>query len=81
MGMEHNHSPVAKVVTVSLGVAVKIPTNRDERNSQMQAADAALYQAKNQGRNRVVLSDRDAGNGLPLKHNATDEPGTTVANA
>lgn len=80
-GMEHRHSPVAEVVTVSLGVAVKIPTSRDERNGLVQAADAALYQAKNQGRNRVVLSDRDAGNGLPLKHNATAEPGTTRASA
>lgn len=78
-GMEHRHSPVAEVVTVSLGVAVKIPTSRDERNGLVQAADAALYQAKNQGRNRVVLSDRDAGNGLPLKHSTTAEPGAAGA--
>lgn len=78
-GMEHRHSPVAEVVTVSLGVAVKIPTSRDERNGLVQAADAALYQAKHQGRNRVVLSDRDAGNGLPLKHSTTAEPGAAGA--
>lgn len=80
-GMEHHHSPVAGVVTVSLGVAVKIPTSRDERHGLVQAADAALYQAKTQGRNRVVLSDRDTVNGLPLKNSTAAEPGAAGTSA
>lgn len=79
-GMEHHYSPVAGVVTVSLGVAVKIPTSQDERNSLVQAADAALYQAKHQGRNQAVLFSRHASSDLTLKPAPTD-PGTATASA
>ncbi|MDO9483112.1 MAG: GGDEF domain-containing protein [Hydrogenophaga sp.] len=80
-GMEHHYSPVAGVVTVSLGVAVKIPTSQDERNSLVQAADAALYQAKHQGRNQAVLFSRHASSDLTLKPKALTDPGTTTASA
>lgn len=73
-GMEHRHSPVAGVVTVSLGVAVKIPTNRDDREGLLHAADAALYQAKKQGRNRVLLSEGEAGSASPLPPDAHANP-------
>ncbi|MGE0079841.1 MAG: diguanylate cyclase [Thiohalomonadaceae bacterium] len=43
-------------VTVSLGVAQAGPTH-GERLALLQAADAALYQAKADGRNRVVVAD------------------------
>jgi diguanylate cyclase (GGDEF)-like protein len=56
VGMAHSHSSVTNVVTASLGVAVQIPTLRDEQEALLQAADAALYQAKHGGRNRVVLA-------------------------
>jgi diguanylate cyclase (GGDEF)-like protein len=42
-------------VTLSLGVAC-FPENGRRREHLLQAADAALYEAKNGGRNRVVLS-------------------------
>jgi diguanylate cyclase (GGDEF)-like protein len=46
--------PVA--VTVSVGVAAGV----DDVDAIVRAADAALYQAKDRGRNRVELLDGDA---------------------
>jgi diguanylate cyclase (GGDEF)-like protein len=40
-------------ITVSIGVAGFIPTVHLEKNSLLRRADAALYRAKRQGRNRV----------------------------
>jgi diguanylate cyclase (GGDEF)-like protein len=42
-------------VTVSMGVAC-FPEHGRQREQLLQAADAALYEAKNAGRNRVVVS-------------------------
>ncbi|HVA40980.1 MAG TPA: PAS domain S-box protein [Candidatus Binataceae bacterium] len=42
-------------VTLSLGVAL-FPEDGDSAESLMRAADVALYQAKREGRNRVVMS-------------------------
>lgn len=54
--MPHATSAVAPVVTVSLGVAVGTPAPTDDRERLVQEADKALYNAKHQGRNRVVLA-------------------------
>jgi diguanylate cyclase (GGDEF)-like protein len=54
--MPHASSPVANVVTVSLGVSVGIPAATDEREFMLKKADSALYAAKNSGRNRMVLA-------------------------
>jgi diguanylate cyclase (GGDEF)-like protein len=40
-------------ITVSIGVAGFVPTVHLEKNSLLRRADAALYRAKRQGRNRV----------------------------
>lgn len=56
LGLPHARSPFEKV-TVSIGVAVMIPDNTQEPELLIQKADCALYRAKNQGRNRVDLSD------------------------
>lgn len=42
------------VVTVSIGVATVLPKAGDESSALVEAADAAVYQAKKAGRNRVV---------------------------
>ncbi|PZP28682.1 MAG: GGDEF domain-containing protein [Roseateles depolymerans] len=44
-------------VTVSAGVAVAEPSRGDTAEALMRLADKALYQAKQQGRNRVVVAD------------------------
>lgn len=47
-------------VTISLGVAC-FPDHADSRAALMKAADAALYQAKAEGRDRVVTADSGRG--------------------
>jgi diguanylate cyclase (GGDEF)-like protein len=51
--MEHKSSPMAEVVTLSLGVATLIPDIGSHPSVLLEAADRALYQAKGNGRNRV----------------------------
>jgi diguanylate cyclase (GGDEF)-like protein len=56
-------SAAAGPLTVSVGVAT-FPSHGFELDELMRAADAALYRAKSQGRNRVVLWSPDSGLGI-----------------
>jgi diguanylate cyclase (GGDEF)-like protein len=51
----HHNSLVDSVVTVSLGVATTIPDASDNPQLLIEAADLALYQAKERGRNCVAV--------------------------
>lgn len=51
--IEHKGSPVAANVTVSVGVAVQIPDAGTRAEDILARADAHLYRAKQDGRNRV----------------------------
>ncbi|MGA0611526.1 sensor domain-containing diguanylate cyclase [Caldimonas sp. KR1-144] len=59
MGHAHEPSPHG-VVTASIGVAVSVPTSEHAPQQLLRGADRALYEAKAQGRNRVVLAQRIA---------------------
>jgi two-component system, sensor histidine kinase and response regulator len=52
--LEHLGSPLAPTVSISLGVASTIPTTEVAPEQLVKAADQKLYQAKANGRNRVV---------------------------
>lgn len=53
LGIPHPSSSVGPVVTLSLGLAVLVPEEGMSPNDLVAAADAALFAAKREGRNRV----------------------------
>ncbi|WP_428559913.1 MAG: diguanylate cyclase domain-containing protein [Solidesulfovibrio sp. DCME] len=59
LAIVHAKSPTASVATVSIGVASGVPSNAWRAESLVQTADANLYTAKRQGRNRVIASSLD----------------------
>ncbi len=53
--IEHSGSSIARVLTVSLGGVLVEPDDVLEPAKLLEMADACLYKAKNQGRNRAIL--------------------------
>lgn len=54
LNIEHKAVPL-KVLSVSIGVAFAKDLNPTQKSYIMKTADASLYQAKNKGRNKVVI--------------------------
>jgi diguanylate cyclase (GGDEF)-like protein len=63
-GLTINHRELSITVTASIGVVAFHPQMNDVRH-MMYLADTALYRAKEQGRNRVVIYRREADGELP----------------
>jgi len=61
LAIPHPESPASAVVTLSLGVACCVPGDGVAIESLISSADAALYRAKEEGRNRI------SGDGLPRR--------------
>ncbi|GAB6095131.1 hypothetical protein JCM14469_13830 [Desulfatiferula olefinivorans] len=55
LNLEHRYSTAANRVTVSMGVASVCPAQGDQADMLLEQADAGMYSAKKQGRNRVCL--------------------------
>lgn len=64
----HAASPVSQHVTLSLGVASTIPSRIGSASQLVEAADRALYSAKNQGRNQVQTSKYKIGQQLMTRN-------------
>lgn len=54
----HKSSKVSEYVTVSLGVATIVPARDKKPELLINLADEALYEAKNNGRNRIVITNK-----------------------
>jgi diguanylate cyclase (GGDEF)-like protein len=57
--IHHETSPTDQFLTVSIGVAMVMPDAERSMAGAIQMADEALYQAKEEGRNAVVLRTSD----------------------
>ncbi|MCX6569818.1 MAG: diguanylate cyclase [Candidatus Aminicenantes bacterium] len=53
--MAHETSKVSEYVTISLGCASCVPSRESGSSSLIKAADGALYQSKQNGRNRISI--------------------------
>ena len=60
VNLPHAHSSCADHVTISVGVACIVPTNETTPRELTEAADQALYRAKESGRDRVVAHDSES---------------------
>ena len=59
LNIPHEASPVASRLTVSIGAAFILPTSNRTHEGLIQLADEALYSAKEEGRNRVVVMEAE----------------------
>lgn len=57
LGIANENSPTSPTMTASIGVATMYPDQVSTATELIEAADRLLYQAKNQGRDRIVCQD------------------------
>ena len=69
MASPHEESSVAKVVTMSIGCGTAFPTQDSSMENFIRSVDAALYRAKQQGRNQTVMAQEMSGMALKIVSN------------
>jgi diguanylate cyclase (GGDEF)-like protein len=55
-GISHEKSGICTKITISLGVGTIVPADIDKLTDFIEAVDKQLYQAKQNGRNRVAAA-------------------------
>jgi two-component system, chemotaxis family, response regulator WspR len=50
--LPHSYSPLTNIITISMGIACKVATEKSSPGDLIEMADEALYEAKNAGRNQ-----------------------------
>ena len=77
LALMNQGSPFDRLLTISIGIAICIPSHGVKSAEVFEAADQALYTAKDQGRNRIysVLLRQDSGV-APIT-SAADPPAST----
>ena len=76
LGIVHASSPTGHLVTVSIGTSLRSVQVAPDVGPVIEAADMAMYEAKNTGRNRVVHSLPDIA--VPAAAAASAPPSTLV---
>ncbi|NOZ54200.1 MAG: diguanylate cyclase [Gammaproteobacteria bacterium] len=59
----HAYSPLCGIITISVGIACKVAVETASPSELIGIADAALYEAKNAGRNQSIVHWENAGGG------------------
>lgn len=57
LAIPHEASPTSEVVTISIGAVSRIPAEDDRAEDVLSEADLLLYQAKEDGRNRIRVDE------------------------
>ncbi len=66
--IKHASSTICDILTVSIGTATMVPPIKSQPDILIAVADKALYQAKNNGRNQVVISPFTQNNDVENAH-------------
>lgn len=67
LDIPHEASPTSQRLTVSMGMAILAPGGKDDPKGLLELADRALNEAKQAGRNAVVVKDFSVEDGRILK--------------
>ncbi|MCY7385235.1 MAG: diguanylate cyclase [Microcoleus sp. CAN_BIN18] len=58
--LPHARSSIGSYVTLSCGIATAVPSGEESPDTLIRSADSALYQAKNEGKNRICHASKTA---------------------